>query len=157
MGKTLLTGEPLSWQLTNEQRLYLGLAPVEKEWSLQEIPCGILADCETYMEENRIMRVISCGEHIYEEGCFDVQLTPDGRIAPVKPGGKSIPLTAANVHKRRAVGVSVTFRATYIDALVQVKDHDHRNIRVNESFYDSHWMSVEEFGCWLSMRMMDDV
>ena len=26
--RTLLTGEPLEWQLTNEQRLALGLAPV---------------------------------------------------------------------------------------------------------------------------------
>lgn len=30
--RTLLTGAPLEWQLTNPQRLALGLAPVEPHW-----------------------------------------------------------------------------------------------------------------------------
>jgi len=159
MGKTLLTGEPLSWQLSNEQRLSFGLAPVEDHWTLHEVPCGILADCETYvyMEENRIMRVISCGEHTYEEGCFDVHLTDDGRIAPVKPDGRSIPLTAANLHKRRALGVHVDFHTTTTDAFFQVEDHGKRCVRENICFYGGHRMTVEDFAGWLSDWQTDSL
>lgn len=33
--RTLLTGEPLAWQLTNAQRIALGLAPVEPYYDRQ--------------------------------------------------------------------------------------------------------------------------
>ena len=90
--RTLLTGEPLAWQLTNAQRTTLGLTPVEPHWTLREVPCGLLAMCETYayFDGSRVMRVISAGEGCYAEVCVDAALTEEGRIAPVKPGGKHL-------------------------------------------------------------------
>ena len=49
MFRTILTGEPLDWQLTNEQRAAFGLPPVEAHWTLKEA---------------RIMRVTSHGEQV---------------------------------------------------------------------------------------------
>ena len=60
---------------------------------LREVPCGLLAMCETYayFDGPQVMRVISAGEGYYTEVSVDASLTEEGRIAPVKPGGKSDP------------------------------------------------------------------
>lgn len=150
--RTLLTGEPLAWQPTNEQRTALGLAPVEPHWTLQEVPCGLLAMCETYayLDGRRVMRVISAGEGCYTEVCVDAALTEEGRIAPVKPDGKSVPLTAANLHKRRHRGVSLTFDATRYDTVIRVQDHDARRERLCVRLPQR--MSNEEFAAWVASR-----
>lgn len=150
--RTILTGEPLAWQLTNAQRLALGLAPVEPHWALREVPCGLLAMCETYayFDGPRVMRVISTGEGYYTEITVDVTLTEEGRIAPVKPGGKSVPLTAANLHKRRHTGVSLTFDATVNGTFIRVEDHDSRrrllDVRLQQRLTD------DEFAAWVAEK-----
>lgn len=148
--RTMLTGEPLAWQLTNEQRLALGLAPVEPHWVLREAPSGLLAMCETwaYFDGARVMRVISAGEQYYEECCVEASLTDDGRIAPAKPGGKSVPLTAANLHKRRHTGVSLTFDATGGGTVIRVQDHDARRERLFVRLPQR--MSTDEFAAWVA-------
>lgn len=151
--RTILTGEPLEWQLNNVQRAAFGLAPVEDGWRLKEVPCGLLAMCETYayLDGLRVMRIISSGENYYEECCVDVVLTENGRIAPVKPGGKSVPLTAANLHKRRHTGVSLCFDGMRGTATIQVKDHDARRTLLSERMDRS--MTTEEFAAWVAARV----
>ena len=150
---SVLTGEPLEWQLSNTQRLALGLAPVESHWVLREVPSGVLSAVEThvYLNGMRVMRVISYGSYgrdYYEECCVDVTLTEEGSIAPVKPGRKSVPLTAANLHKRRHTGVSLTFDATGYDTVIRVQDHDARRERLYVRLPQR--MSSEEFAAWVS-------
>ena len=150
--RTLLTGEPLEWQLTNEQRLTLGLAPVASHWVLREVPCGLLAMCETYayFDGPQVMRVISAGEQYYEECCVEASLTDDGRIAPAKPDGKSVPLTAANLHKRRHTGVSVRFDGTPVNATICVEDHDRRRTLLFERHEGQ--MTTADFAAWVAAR-----
>lgn len=147
--RTLLTGEPLEWQLTNAQRAAFGLPQVEPHWMLTEVPCGLLAECETYvyLDGLRVMRVISSGEQYYEECCIDAALTEDGRIAPVKPDGKSAKLTAANLHKRRHVGVSLRFDGMGCDATICVEDHDRRRRLLFERREGQ--MTTAEFAAWV--------
>lgn len=154
--RTLLTGELLGWQLANEQRLALGLAPVEPHWELREVPCGLLAMCETYVYLGgpRVMRVISCGEQYYEECCVDAALTEDGRLAPVKPEGKSALLTAANLHKRRHVGVSIRFDGTLVNATICVEDHDRRRTLLFERHEGQ--MTTADFAAWAASRCKED-
>ena len=148
--RTLLAGEPLEWQLSNAQRAMLGLPPVEAHWALTEVPCGLLAACETYvyLDGLRIMRVISCGETYYEECCVDAALTEDGRITPVKPGGKSVKLTAANLHKRRHVGMSLCFNGTGCDTTICVEDHARRRNLLFEQREGR--MTTAEFAAWVA-------
>lgn len=147
--RTILTGEPLEWQLTNAQRAVLGLAPVEAHWTFTEVPCGLLAQCETYiyLDGLRVMRVISSGEQYYEEGCFDVALTEDGRIAPVKLEGKSVKLTAANLYKRRHVGVSLRFDGMGCVTTICVEDHDQRRRLLFERHEGQ--MTTVDFAAWV--------
>lgn len=154
--RTLLTGEPLEWQLTNEQRVALGLAPIEPHWVLREVPCGLLAMCETYayFDGPQVMRVISTGENYYAEVCVDAALMEVGRIAPVKPGGKSVPLTAANLHKRWHTGVSLTFDATRHDTVICVKDCDSRRMLLDVKLPQR--MTVGEFAAWVASRCKED-
>lgn len=153
--RNILTGEELAWQMTNEQRLALGMAPVEEGWRLVEAPCGLLAMCETYMylDGPRVMRLISCGEEYYEECCVEAVLTEDGRIAPAKPGGKSVPLTAANLHKRRHTGVSLCFHGavSVSSSTVCVQDHDARRELLFERIEKR--MTTEDFAAWLAERI----
>lgn len=149
---TILTGEPLEWQLTNAQRERLGIAPILPHWVLQEVPCGLLADRETYIytDEQQIMRVISIGEHSYEECCVDATLTADHRITPAKEGGKSAPLTAGNLHKRRKVGVSLVFDASLSCSIIQIKDHTHRRLLLDLYALDGSLpQDVPAFAKWL--------
>ncbi len=147
--RTILTGEPLEWQLTNAQRIALGLAPVEAGWRFMEVPCGLLADCETYvyLDGLQVMRVISHGECYYEECCVEAVLTEDGRIAPAKPDGKSVKLTAANLHKRRHVGVSLTFECGWDTSFIRVKDHDRKRMLREERLPGR--MTTQDFAAWL--------
>lgn len=149
---TLLTGDPLEWQLTNNQRLSIGIPPVEAEWILSEVPCGLLADRETYIYTDglQIMRVISSGEHYYEECCVDAILTEDHRIAPVKEGGKSVPLTAGNLHKRRKIGISLVFDASYSCSVIRIKDHTRRQCLLDlHALDDSLPRDIPGFARWL--------
>ena len=149
---TLLTGEALSWQLTNSQRLIIGLPPVKDDWQLTEVPSGILADRETYIYtvDSKIMRVISAGETSYEECCINASLTADRRIAPAKDGGKSIPLTAANLHKQRKLGVSLLFDAHIGAGMILIKDHPTRRIRLELYGKDTTLPhNIAEFARWI--------
>ena len=155
---TLLTGDPLEWQLTNNQRIRIGLPPVEDGWVLTEVPCGLLADRETYMYTDgaRSMRVISTGEHYYEECCVDATLTEDHRIAPGKEGKKTVPLTAGNLHKQRKLGVSLVFDASYSCSSIRIKDHTSR-----KSLLDLHTLDdtlprdIPGFARWLETHYPD--
>lgn len=149
---TLLTGEPLEWQLTNVQRTQIGLEPVLSHWHFQEVPCGLLADRETYIYTDglQIMRVISSGEHYYEECCVDAMLTEDHRITPLKEGGKSVPLTAGNLHKRRKLGVSLIFDASYSCSVIRIKDHTRRKLLLDlHALDDSLPRDIPGFARWL--------
>lgn len=150
MFRTILTGEPLEWQLTNEQRAVFGLPPVEPHWTLTEVPCGLLAMCETYvyLDGTRIMRVISHGEQVYDEFCIDAALTEDGRITPVKPEGTSVKLTAANLYKRRHVGVSVSFNGITGATPIHVEDHDRRRTVV--AVKQNGQMTTADFAQWVA-------
>lgn len=108
--------------------------------------------CETYayLDGRRVMRVISHGEQYYEECCVDAALTEDGRLAPVKPGGKSAPLTAANLHKRRHKGVSVRFDGTPVNATICVEDHDRRRTLLFERHEGQ--MTTADFAAWVAAR-----
>lgn len=151
--RTLLTGEPLEWQLSNAQRTALRLPPVEPHWTLTEVPCGLLAMCETYiyLDGRRIRRVISHGEQYYEECCINAALTEDGRIAPVKPDGKSAKLTAANLHKRRHVGVSIRFDGMKNPSSIRVEDHDARRTLLFERV--DRLMTTADFAAWLAEKI----
>ena len=81
---------------------------------------------------------------------MDASLTEEGRIAPVKPGGKSVPLTAANLHKRRHTGVSLTFDATRYDTVIRVQDHDARRDRLYVRLPQR--MSTDEFAAWVAEK-----
>ena len=159
MSGTCLTGEPLAWQLTNAQREALGLAPVQPHWTLQEAPCGVLSDVETYMylDGLRVMRVISCGSYgadYYKECSVAAALTADGRIVPAE-GGKSVPLTAANLHKQRHNGVSLVFDATHAATSIRLRDHDARR-----TLLDLHLpqkMSLGDFDAWLEEHCLEEI
>ena len=119
---------------------------------LREVPCGLLAMCETYayFDGPQVMRVISAGEGYYTEVSVDASLTEEGRIALVKPGGKSVPLTAGNLHKRRHTGVSLTFDATRYDTVIRVQDHDARRDRLYARLPQR--MSTDEFAAWVAEK-----
>ena len=160
MNRTILTGNPLEWQLTNEQRKRIGLPPIEPSWRLSEIPCGLLADKETYIytDGNNIRRVISAGETFYLEASIDVTLTEDGRLPPVKPGGKSLPLTAANLHKRWKTGVSIRFEAYYDRrSVIHIEDHTRRRTLLHLSSLEASLPSdVPGFAEWVQHHDFHD-
>ena len=84
---------------------------------------------------------------------MDASLTEEGRIAPVKPGGKSVPLTAANLHKRRHTGVSLRFDGISgtRGSTICLEDHDARKQLCFQRLEKS--MTTVEFAAWLEERI----
>ncbi|MCA9004493.1 MAG: hypothetical protein KDA70_04400 [Planctomycetaceae bacterium] len=90
--------------LTNRQREYFGLEPVQEEWETLE-----LKDMLVYFEGDLIRKVI-CYEiskdYGYQE--YDYELETDSRekLLPATKRGKSKPLTPANILARKSLGFS---------------------------------------------------
>ena len=124
--------------LTNKQRKYFGLEPVEKKWDQVELKDMIL-----YFDGDLIRKVI-CYEYSKEYGYreYDYELQTDQRekLLPATKRGKPKPLTPSNILNRKSIGFSFVcyfgwrgksfdFQKLYVthiasnDTFVSLKDH----------------------------------
>lgn len=124
--------------LTNRQREYFGLEPVQEEWEPVE-----LKDLVVYFDGDVIRKVI-CYEISQQFGYqeFDYELATDARekLLPATERGKPKPLTPANILGRKPIGFSFicyfgwkgkrfSFQHLYVthvasdDTFVSLKDH----------------------------------
>jgi hypothetical protein len=122
----------MHFELTNEQRVYFGLEPIEPLWD------RVILDGDTYRQASIlyydgdiIKRHIVSSKDQYQEKQYD-DVTRDRRILLPKTGkGKEKKLTASVLESRQPTGVYVSIDSTgrlFIG-----------NYRTQTTFYDSSW------------------
>lgn len=105
------------FELNNHQRACLGLTPVEAHWKLiQLIPSPYdMDDSYAYIEGTRVHKMIRVSETSYQETSLNETLSDDGKfILPKTDRGKPVKLTAANLEKRTAIGMSFSWLRNHI-------------------------------------------
>ena len=92
----------MEFELTNEQRKYLGLEPVDTSWDLVEIAKGYYL----YFNGNIVRKYIGITDTTYHE-CEMNEITDDNRktLPPKTVRGRAKKLTLATIQERPSFGV----------------------------------------------------
>lgn len=125
------------FELTNSQREYLGLEPIEPTWE-RVILKGDPYRPETilYFDANVIKRHILSTEEEYKELQYE-ELTKDREILlPKTSKGKEKKLTASVLESRTAIGVYFTVN---ISGQIRIGNYNSQT-----TFYSSYWESFDK-------------
>ena len=97
--------------LTNKQRLYLGLKPVQPHWQAEEwLPETIFYHDEAVIHKIvRYYPTLPCGEGNFDETDYTIVLTPDKLMRPKSGRGQAQAITSANVEKYAPTGCRFWF------------------------------------------------
>lgn len=142
------------FELTNEQRKYLGISLISSSWDLIKlIPSPYdKYDTYAYFDGNIICKRINIGENSYME--YDLnEETTNGRteLLPKTARGKIVKLTASTLEKRTPRGMYFS----YYNGFVSIS-----NSETNRTFYDSYNEDIklknfEELSCWIKRWISD--
>lgn len=142
------------FELTNEQRKYLGITLVSSEWDfIKIIPSPYdKHDTFVYFDGNTICKRITIGENSYME--YDLnEETTNGRteLLPKTERGKIVKLTASTLEKRTPKGMYFS----YNDGYVHIGKWE-----TNRTFYNSHSEEIklnnfEALSCWIEEWISD--
>ena len=140
------------FELTNEQRKYFALPPVEPHWvrvTVQPSPYD-LHDTYAWLDGRRVVKVLLfSGQPAYQymEYSVDEQLSEDGTmLLPKTAKGKPKKFTAANLMKRTATGVTLSYYENYITLYSNVSQQDY----YSSQYDDCPVHSLSDFAQWVS-------
>jgi hypothetical protein len=126
----------MTYELSNQQRKYLGLDPIEKHWDKVHFKGDTYRpDSWLYFDGDTIKRhIISTEEKYYE--CHYNELTKDRTILlPKTSKGKEKRLTGSVLEQRQAIGVYLNV-TNYGDFLIG-------NYSTETTFYSSRWDKLD--------------
>jgi hypothetical protein len=115
------------YELTNDERMYLGLEPVESGWDRVEIN----AESIVYFEGNRIKRLIRSSGGEYRESRYDEPTRDRVAILPRTAKGKEKKLTSNNLGLIKPLGVYFYACARGILTIA--------SYTTQTTFYGSYW------------------
>lgn len=99
---------PIKNILTNRQRDCLGLVTVDPRWELIALERSLYDNYDSYVyaDGSDLKKLIQIGAEYYYECSPDERLSEDGVfILPKTDKGKPVKFTAANIAKKKAVGM----------------------------------------------------
>ncbi|MBS1597309.1 MAG: immunity 26/phosphotriesterase HocA family protein [Bacteroidetes bacterium] len=125
------------YELTNSQRKYFGLNPIEKHWDKVVLKSDkYRTESILYFDKNTIKKHISSSEIQYFEKQYD-ELTRDRVILLPKTGkGKEKKLTASVLEQRQPTGVYLSVSCGILTI---------GNYNTQTTFYSSRWDNEEQF------------
>jgi hypothetical protein len=121
----------MSFLLTNEQRVYLGLPLIEESWD-----CVHLSDeYDAYFDGDTIRKtIITRVNYYYESSLEETTLNNRTTLAPKTNRGKETKLTIANLEKKTGIGTYFFYDETYFVI---------GNYSTQTTYYDSTMASVQ--------------
>ncbi len=142
------------FELTNEQRKYLGITLVSSAWDfIKLIPSPYdKHDTFAYFDGNTICKRIIIGDNFYME--YDLnEETANCRtdLLPKTARGKIVKLTASTLEKRTPRGMCFLYKDGYVNL---------GKWETNRTFYDSYIEEIklenfEDLSCWLKQWIKD--
>lgn len=135
--------EKMLFELTNEQRKYLGLIPVEKNWDLVK-----LGDMYLYFDEDIIRKKIISDENNYLESELFEKTTENRTILlPKTAKGKARKLNFTATQSFGSVGVYFGFSLNYKYNYITIANYTTQTTYFSESLGENKTM--EDIKAWL--------
>lgn len=138
----------LIFELTNEQRKYLGLIPVEEHWELVKFDNGIYY----YFEDDTIKKEIKVSKNYYHESELNVK-TSENRtmILPKTKRGKIKKFNYTATQSFSPFGTYFTFSA---DGVI-IANYTSQRTYYSETFTEKEKISLEDLKKWLDKWMKE--
>ena len=138
----------LTFELTNEERKYLGLIPVEEHWELVKFDNGIYY----YFEDDIIRKEITVKENYYHESELNVK-TSENRtmILPKTKRGKIKKFNYTATQSFSPFGTYFTFSA---DGVI-IANYTSQRTYYSETFTEKEKISLEDLKKWLDKWMKE--
>ena len=138
----------LIFELTNEQRKYLGLIPVEEHWELVKFDNGIYY----YFEDDIIRKEIKVSKNYYHESELNVK-TSENRtmILPKTKRGKIKKFNYTATQSFSPFGTYFTFST---DGVI-VANYTSQRTYYSETFTEKEKISLEDLKKWLDKWMKE--
>ena len=138
----------LIFELTNEQRKYLGLIPVEEHWELVKFDNGIYY----YFEDDIIRKEIKVSKNYYHESELNVK-TSENRtmILPKTKRGKIKKFNYTVTQSFSPFGTYFTFSA---DGVI-IANYTSQRTYYSETFTEKEKISLDDLKKWLDKWMKE--
>ena len=133
----------LIFELTNEQRKYLGLIPVEENWELVKFDDNIYH----YFEDDIIKKEITVSENYYHESELNEKTTENRTmILPKTKRGKIKKFNYSAVQSFSPFGTYFTFSTNQ----VIIANYTTQRTYYSESFTESENITIDDLKKWLN-------
>ena len=138
----------LTFELTNEERKYLGLIPVEEHWELVKFDNGIYY----YFEDDTIRKEIKVSKNYYHESELNVK-TSENRtmILPKTKRGKIKKFNYTATQSFSPFGTYFTFS----DDGVIIANYTSQRTYYSETFIEKEKISLDDLKKWLDKWMKE--
>ena len=138
----------LQFELTNEQRKYLGLIPVEEHWELVKFDNGIYY----YFEDDTIKKEIKVSKNYYHEAELN-EKTAENRtmILPKTKRGKIKKFNYTATQSFSPFGTYFTFSA---DGVI-IANYTSQRTYYSETFTEKEKISLDDLKKWLDKWMKE--
>ena len=138
----------LKFELTNKQRKYLGLIPVEEHWELVKFDNGIYY----YFEDDTIKKEIKVSKNYYHEAELNVK-TAENRtmILPKTKRGKIKKFNYTATQSFSPFGTYFTFSA---DGVI-IANYTSQRTYYSETFSEKEKISLDDLKKWLDKWMKE--
>ena len=138
----------LKFELTNEERKYLGLIPVEEHWELVKFDNGIYY----YFEDDTIKKEIKVSKNYYHESELNVK-TSENRtmILPKTKRGKIKKFNYTATQSFSPFGTYFTFSA---DGVI-IANYTSQRTYYSETFTEKEKISLDDLKKWLDKWMKE--
>ena len=138
----------LTFELTNEQRKYLGLIPVEEHWELVKFDNGIYY----YFEDDTIKKEIKVSKNYYHEAELN-EKTAENRtmILPKTKRGKIKKFNYTVTQSFSPFGTYFTFSA---DGVI-IANYTSQRTYYSETFIEKEKISLDDLKKWLDKWMKE--
>ena len=138
----------LTFELTNKQRKYLGLIPVEEHWELVKFDNGIYY----YFEDDTIKKEIKVSKNYYHEAELNVK-TAENRtmILPKTKRGKIKKFNYTATQSFLPFGTYFTFSA---DGVI-IANYTSQRTYYSETFSEKEKISLDDLKKWLDKWMKE--
>ena len=138
----------LTFELTNEQRKYLGLIPVEEHWELVKFDNGIYY----YFEDDTIKKEIKVSKNYYHESELNEKTTENRTmILPKTKRGKIKKFNYTVTQSFSPFGTYFTFSA---DGVI-IANYTSQRTYYSETFTEKEKISLDDLKKWLDKWMKE--
>ena len=142
------------FELTNEQRKYFAIVPVNDQWERIEAKSSPYDQFKTYLyiDGNTIVKCILSGDSQYCEYELSEKISPDKKyLLPKTPKGKPVLLSSSTILKRNGIGM----RLNYKDKNINLYNENSGCSYYHNSYLSDDVYDLDSFSSWVEKWCTD--